>query len=132
MPFNAAQDELYQEEIKPAIESVGLTSVRIDQLVALGPLISTLWQHIQDARCVIADLSGKNPNVFYELGLAHAAGKPTVILSQSVEDVPFDLQHMRIIRYDRTLHEAGGLKRRVSQALKEIVKQGTDFVVRCV
>src|SRR5437870_8522587 len=88
-----------------------------------------LWQYIKDARCVVADLSGKNPNVFYELGLAHAVGKPTLILSQSVEDVPFDLQHMRIIRYDRKSRERGALKRRVSQALKEKVKREEEFLV---
>jgi len=51
---------------------------------------------------IVADVSGKNPNVNYELGLAHAFGKPAVIISQRAEDVPFDYRHLRVIIYDTT------------------------------
>ncbi len=51
---------------------------------------------------VIADLSGQNPNVFYEVGIAHTLGKPVLLLSQSIEDVPFDLRHRRVLPYEYT------------------------------
>ena len=54
-----------------------------------------------------ADLSGKNPNVFYELGLAHAIGKPVVMVAATIDDVPFDLRGLRTILYDKE-NEAWG------------------------
>src|SRR5713101_1049786 len=86
MPFSTEHREVY-EEIRRAIEDVGLAPLRMDDISAQGPLISALWQSLRNARCVVADLTGRNPNVFYELGLAHAIGKPTLLLSQSMEDV---------------------------------------------
>ncbi len=59
------------------------------------------WQ-IEKAKLLLADLSGKNPNVFYELGLAHALEKPVVLVSSNQDDVPFDLRHIRVILYDQT------------------------------
>ena len=58
------------------------------------------WSGINSARVLVAELTSRNPNVFYELGLAHALRKPVVLVSSSEEDVPFDLQHIRVIYYD--------------------------------
>lgn len=68
---------------------------------------------------VLADVTGKNPNVFYELGLAHAAGKPAVIVTNDLRDVPFDLQGLRIIEYDKD-HENWGavLQKNITEALR--------------
>ena len=82
-----------------------------------------LWQYIKDARCVVADLSGKNPNVFYELGLAHAARKPVVFTSGRLEDVPFDLRHLRVIVYEvREPQWADKLKRLITDYLRNAAK----------
>lgn len=59
-----------------------------------------IWGLVASSRVLLADLTGKNPNVFYELGLAHAAHKPVLLLTQTLDDVPFDLQSLRIITYD--------------------------------
>ena len=61
---------------------------------------------------MLADLTGKNANVLYELGLAHAIDKPVVLLSQSMDDVPFDLRALRVITYDVAHPGWGGLLRR--------------------
>ena len=61
-----------------------------------------VWRGITEAKVLIAVLTNRNPNVFYELGLAHALKKPVVLVSSSEGDVPFDLQHIRVIYYDIT------------------------------
>ena len=63
-------------------------------------IVQDVWLSIRKARVVVADLSGGNPNVLYEVGLAHAIGKPTVFLTRNEEDVPFDLRALRYLYYD--------------------------------
>jgi hypothetical protein len=64
--------------------------------------MADIWDAIRAARIIIADCTGRNANIFYEIGLAHALGKPVVLLSQHEEDVPFDLGHIRFIKYNCT------------------------------
>jgi hypothetical protein len=58
-----------------------------------------VWAAITKARIVIAELTGRNPNVLYELGLTHVLRKPAILIVQSMDDVPFDLRHLRCIVY---------------------------------
>ena len=59
-----------------------------------------VWNGINAAKVLVAELTSRNPNVFYELGLSHALRKPVVLVSSREDDVPFDLQHIRVIYYD--------------------------------
>ena len=59
-----------------------------------------IWAGINGAKVLVAELTSRNANVFYELGLAHALEKPVVLVSSNEDDVPFDLQHIRVIYYD--------------------------------
>jgi hypothetical protein len=59
-----------------------------------------IWHGISTAKVLVAELTERNPNVLYELGLAHALKKPVVLVSSTEKDVPFDLQHIRVIYYD--------------------------------
>jgi hypothetical protein len=73
---------------------------------------------------LLADLSGKNPNVFYELGLAQAARKPVVFTAGQVEDVPFDLRHLRVIIYDvREPEWASRLRKSITDYLRNAAKE---------
>ncbi len=99
MPFQSAFDRLYQDVLMPAVQDAGLRPLRADQIFSPTPIVEDIWRHIASARLVIADVTGRNPNVFYELGLAHAAGKPVIILTQSSDDVPFDLSYIRFFQY---------------------------------
>lgn len=65
-------------------------------------IIDQIWQGINAAKVLLAELTTRNPNVFYELGLAHALQKPVVLISSNNDDVPFDLKHIRVIYYDVT------------------------------
>jgi len=78
-------------------------------------VIEQIWEQISRAKVLLADLTGKNANVFYELGLAHAANKPVVFTTGQLEDVPFDLRHLRVAIYD-VRDPAWGDKLKVSLA----------------
>jgi len=81
-------------------------------------------RQIEKAKLLLAGLSGKNANVFYELGLAHAARKPVVFTSAQVEDVPFDLRHLRVIIYDiREPEWAPRLTKSVTDYLRKAMKE---------
>lgn len=100
MPFGQWQDAYYKDVFSGAIRGAGMEPVRADELFSTGTVIEQVWEQIQKSKILMADLSGKNANVFYELGLAHAARKPVVFTTSNLEDVPFDLRHLRVIVYD--------------------------------
>jgi hypothetical protein len=100
MPFGQWMDAYYREIYVPAIKDAGLEPVRADELFSTGSVIEQIWEQISRAKVLLADLTGKNANVFYELGLAHAANKPVVFTTGQLEDVPFDLRHLRVAVYD--------------------------------
>jgi len=109
MPFSEKFDAVYRTLIAPAVAELGLTVVRADELSAPGSIIEQIRVAIQQARLCVVDLTGNNANVMYELGLAQAAGKPTILLSQDISRLPFDIGSQRIIVYD-------GLKPESSQS----------------
>ena len=100
MPFGEWFDKYYKEIYIPAIKEAGFEPVRADELFSTGSVVEQIWEQIEKAKVLLADLTGKNPNVFYELGLAHAAKKPVVFTAGAVDDVPFDLRHLRVIPYE--------------------------------
>ena len=100
-PFAPPLGDYYEKIYRPAIEKTGLRAVRADaEIFATGKIMDQVWHGINAARVLVAELTTRNPNVFYELGLAHAMKKPVVLVSAKEEDVPFDLQHIRVIYYD--------------------------------
>jgi hypothetical protein len=101
-PFGGPLGSYYELIFKPAIEQAGMTAVRADDdIFATGKIMDQVWRGIRQAKVLVAELTSKNPNVFYELGLAHALEKPVVLVSSNQEDVPFDLRHIRAIFYDQ-------------------------------
>lgn len=76
--------------------------LRADDLFTSNVIIEEIWCNINVSRLVISDLTDKNPNVFYETGIAHALGKPVILITQSLKFVPFDLRHIRVIEYEYT------------------------------
>jgi hypothetical protein len=100
MPFGEWNDIYYKEIYVPAIKEAGFEPVRGDEIFSSGSVVEQIWEQIEKAKVLLADLTGKNANVFYELGLAHAAQKPVVFTSGVLDDVPFDLRHLRVIIYD--------------------------------
>ncbi len=100
-PFASPLGDYYEKVYKPAIEKAGLKPVRADaDIFATGKIIDQVWRGINAAKVLVAELTSRNPNVFYELGLAHALRKPVVLISSNEDDVPFDVRHIRVIYYD--------------------------------
>ena len=87
MPFTEAFDRYYKTILKPTVESTGFRCVRADGIYGQA-IMTDIWDSIWQAAVVIADVTGKNPNVNYELGICHALGVPTVIITQSLKHVP--------------------------------------------
>jgi hypothetical protein len=119
MPFGQWFDRYYQEIYVPAIREAGLEPVRADELFTTGSVVEQIWEQIEKSKVLLADLTDKNPNVFYELGLAHAAVKPVVFTAGKLDDVPFDLRHLRVIIYDV----------REPQWASRLTRQITDYLV---
>ena len=113
----------YKEVVERAINGIPMTPIRAGTIY--GPaLIDSVWKGIQEAEVVIADLTGQNPNVLYELGLAHVIGKRVVLLAQQEENIPADIAYTRQIRYSvddpvDVLHFMDELKENVRAARDE-------------
>lgn len=100
-PFSDPIGSYYTQIYEPAIKKAGLKAVRADaEIFGTGKIIDQIWEGINSAKVLVAELTSRNPNVFYELGLAHALDKPVVLVSSNEGDVPFDLKHIRVIYYD--------------------------------
>lgn len=102
MPFREPLNEYYSEIIKPAIHKSGLFPVRADEIYGTQSIIKDIVEKIFESKLLIADLTYRNPNVMYELGVAHSLNKPVIMLVQSTDDIPFDLKHLRTIVYETT------------------------------
>jgi hypothetical protein len=100
MPFGDWFDRYFKEIYVPATKDAGFEPLRADELFSAGAVMEQIWTQIRKAKILLADLTGKNPNVFYELGLAHALRKPVVFVAADIEDVPFDVRHLRVVVYD--------------------------------
>ena len=102
-PFSGPLGGYYESIYRPAIEQAGLEPLRADaEIFGTGKIMDQIWRGIHGASVLVAELTTKNANVFYELGLAHALEKPVMLVSSNQEDVPFDLRHIRVILYDQT------------------------------
>lgn len=100
MPFADALTPVYENHILPVCKGLNLTCKRGDDFTSSGAIMHEVWSAIYHAKICIVDCTNRNPNVFYELGLAHTIGRPTVLIAQSFSDIPFDIRHLRTIIYD--------------------------------
>jgi hypothetical protein len=121
MPFEAGFDPVYQLFIREALSLAGLEVVRADDIRSQRNILSDVVEWIAKSELIVADLTGENPNVFYELGIAHALAKPVLLLTQSIEDVPFDLRSYRLLPYSTHFSE-------IATAKKTLEEYGRNFV----
>jgi hypothetical protein len=100
MPFDMALRNVYEVISATVKNRCGLDCLRADELYMSNQITDDIWNCINEARFLIADLTGLNANVFYEVGLAHALKKPIILLAQKREALPFDVRGIRCIEYD--------------------------------
>lgn len=98
MPLRAEFSPIYRA-IRRACASCGLRCLRADDIWEESAIIQDIFNLVFRAQVVVVDFTGKNPNVMYETGIAHTLGKHVVPISQSLDDVPFDLGHHRVLKY---------------------------------
>lgn len=99
MPFKEPLNSYFRNLVAPTIESTGYVPLRADDIYSTRAIIKDIFNEIIKAKFIIADLTGRSPNVMYELGIAHALEKPVILIISDKDDLPFDLQHLRIIKY---------------------------------
>lgn len=129
MPFREPFNTYYEGVFEPAVRNVNLEPLRGDSLFRPTPIMGDIWKMIQGAKVLLAELTTKNANVFYELGLAHAIGKPIALVAETMDDVPFDLQPLRVILYDKNNPEWGAkLQETITESLRETMKDPIEAV----
>ena len=117
MPFERSFDPVYQA-IQSACKNEGLESRRVDQIYTPTPVVRDIFSTIAQSRMVISDLTGRNPNVLYETGLAHALNRHVIMIAQNKADIPFDLDHIRFFPYLPNEEGFDKLKSELSAALR--------------
>lgn len=110
-------DQVLKHVIEPSAGECGYETLRADKISEPGLITSQVIQHIVEDPLVIADLTGRNPNVFYELALRHAIKKPVVQIIHATESIPFDIAASRTVHIDHRDLDS------VARAKEEIVKQ---------
>jgi hypothetical protein len=100
MPFKAKLEQIYSKHMKKMAEKLGLRMLRADEIFSPKPFMEKVWDGICAAQLILADCTEKNPNVFYEIGMAHAVGKNVVLITRSDKDIPSDIKHFDYILYD--------------------------------
>src|ERR1700676_870088 len=96
-PERKRADEIYNYIIVPAVQDAGLKPYRADLDLTPGAITPKMLGELLKARVVIADLTGRNPNVFYELGITHSFARPLISIADSSKSLPFDAKDERVI-----------------------------------
>jgi hypothetical protein len=103
MPFGGVWDQYYVQIYEPAIHESGLTSLRADDVFRAGSILQDIVDLLSRSSVILADISESNRNVHYELGIAHALGKPTVLIAPKNLPLFFDIGQERMLTYARTI-----------------------------
>jgi len=133
MPFDKKYNSLYKQVIKTAVQRTHLNCQRADDIFNSVAVVQDVWAGINKARIIVADMTDRNPNVFYEIGLAHALRQPVILLSQKEDDVPFlpsqkkdeipfDVRHIRCIFYADTKSGRRMLSSKLAKTIRSLLK----------
>jgi hypothetical protein len=123
MPFESGFDDVY-EAIKDSIASVddSIKVMRIDEIRAAGYITEDLVEELRKSTLCVADVTGANPNVMWEVGFATALRKPLIAIRQETGGLPFDIKDIRALPYDRT-YLSKTLRDPLVKALKETLER---------
>ena len=122
MPFRPEMDGIY-DVIRNAAEDLKLRVWRADEIAAAGLITDQILDVISKARLIVADVSGKNPNVLYEIGVAHSLGKDVILIAEKGETLPFDIAQQRVVFYRQSVAGAAELKNRLKEALRAVLEK---------
>lgn len=120
-------DKLLEHIIEEVVSEFGYSTNRSDEMSEPGSITMQIIQKVVESDLVIADLTGHNPNVFYELALRHSTAKPYIQLIDSSESIPFDISDLRTIHYDFDVSSASQAREKIRQQLETIEESDPDF-----
>lgn len=129
-PFTDIYNKRFDDLYKPAIEAAGMTAYRVDQDSSATVLVEAIEKNIKRAAVCLADITEDNPNVWYELGFAYAAGRPVVMAcsderQKAGKRFPFDIQHRAIVTYKtESQSDFQSFKDNLTARLKAMLEQG--------
>lgn len=124
MPFREDLKAIYSDRLIPVAARIGLSISRADDLFTNHSIMSDVWSSIFRSKLVIADCTGRNPNVFYELGICHTLGKPVILLAQDAEDVPSDIRHLRYLEYSTgAAAKTDAFEAKLTATIREILQE---------
>jgi len=121
MPFAEELSEVYKYLISEGLAAAGYETKRADDILSQNNIIGDIVEGIATSDLIVADLTGANPNVYYELGIAHALNKKVILLTQDIDELPFDLRSYRVISY--SVHFS-----KMNQAKEELVKMASEAI----
>jgi hypothetical protein len=127
MPFGEGFDEIYGLFIAGAVTEAGYDVVRADDIRNQQNILKDVLAGLTDSALVVADLTGSNPNVYYELGLAHALGKRVILLTQHIDELPFDLRSYRVIPYSTHFAEIAKARAQLLMVAKDALDDRVVF-----
>jgi len=117
MPFTPELDDVYHLGIREVVVKVGGSCERADEIQYVGGIVEKIYDSIKDADIIIAEMTVPNPNVYYEVGFAHALGKPVILLTRNIQNTPFDLRAYNHVIYSSIVD----LRERLDRILKQII-----------
>jgi hypothetical protein len=120
MSFKPEFEGIYKDIVRPLVKDLNLTITRGDEFNSTqGVIMNDVWSALNHCKFVIAEITGGNDNVFYELGIAHTLNKPAMLITQAKtpDEIPFDIRHLRYLKYENTV--SGGIQLR--EALKTAI-----------
>jgi len=121
MPFSSEFDKVY-ETLQSVSSKLSLKCLRADDIWEHEAIIQDVVSLIHRSRIVICDCTSRNPNVFYEAGIAHTLGKDVILIAQNESDIPFDLRHIRYVTYLNNNEGRESLTEKVSQRIQTLLK----------
>jgi hypothetical protein len=124
MPFTVESlNIVYEDFVSPTlVDRCHLRPERGDDVFGSNVIMDDITKSIRKARLIIADLTGRNPNVFYEVGIAHALNKQVLLMTQSIDDVPFDLRHRRALVYEYSPRGCKKLEKDLYENVKNMLE----------
>ena len=127
MPFAEEFSAVYSGFIKTTLEEAGYEVSRADELISHQNILKDIVRGIGVADLIVADLTSANPNVYYELGLAHALGKKVILLTQEVSEIPFDLQAYRVVEYSTHFAEIDAARKSLREIAEGALSDSAAF-----
>lgn len=126
-PFEPEFDRIFERIIKPSIEEEGYEVLKANTNLQQRNIMRTIVEGVAHADLIVAELTGNNPNVFYELGMAHGLQQPVIMVSQDLSQVPFDLRSYNVLTYSTDVFEVDDFRASLRGLARGKIDGTVDF-----